>query len=428
MGVISTIRQRIGDAISGKRGVFVGWTGAENWWQSLIPRTTSSGIDISPEIAYQIAVVYACVYKISSTIAMLPVYLVDESNERFREIKNDPAVRLLNVTSDDEVPSFAMRQSMIAMMLLFGRGYAYIERVEGVPVRMHYISTADVLEKSIDGARMYRIIDRRRNITERWVPASDIIVLRYLFSQSPVMVNRDAVGLLKAAQDYSAQFFQNGGVMSGVLSSDQPITPENIKTIMESWKSQEGKQTRLLPFGFKYNRFGVEPDKAQSTESRKFNAQEVCRIFNMPPAMIGLEGGSSYGDYENQAKHFATHTIAPVCAAIESEYNIKLVFRDNQGLWKFRHDIDELMRGDMKARADYYMKMLQNGVFSRNEVRMIERYNPVEGGDLHTVQVNQIALNYLEQYSDKMASTADAGNNSTAATTGDDDENTDEDE
>jgi HK97 family phage portal protein len=414
------IFQRIGEALTGKRDIYTAWTGAEGWWQSLVPRETPSGVEVSPEVAYQIGVVYACVNKIASTIAMLPLELVDESDNRYRFIQNDPSLRLLNVTGDNELPSFYVRQAQIAMMLLFGKGYAWIERIEGVPVGLHYSMSTDVLEKQIDGRRFYRIVDRRfEQVVYKTLPASDVIVLRYLFSQSPVVVNRDAVGLLKAAQDFAAKFFQNGGVMSGILSSDNPLTPEQIKTLIDSWEQQKGRQTRMLPFGLKFHRLSVEPDKAQSVEARKFNAQEVCRLFNVPPAMIGLEGGSSYGDYENQARHFATHCIAPVCAAIESEYNIKLVFRSNQGRWKFRHNLDELMRGDMTARANFYDKMLQAGVLNRDEVRQIERYNPIEGGTIHTVQVNQIALSMFEKYSEKI---------STAAETAPENENMDENE
>lgn len=411
---MASLIQRIRDYIApsegkktdGERGAFVAWTGQENFFGQFLPKKSSSGIDISPEIAYQIGVVYACVNKIASTVAMLPVHLVDEGNGRFEEDLTNPAVRLLNVTPDGEYTSFYIRQSMVAMALLFGRGYAWIRRVNGRPVGINYVSTIDVVERRVDGALIYRVVDRRDNNKVYYLPVQDIISLRYLFSQSPVMINKDTVGLLKAAQDYASEFFQNGGVMSGLLTSDNPINPDQIDQLQKSWEHQKGKQTRMIPFGFKYHRFGVEPDKAQNTEARKFNAQEVCRIFNMPPAMIGLEGGSSYGDYENQAKHFATHTIAPICSSIEGEYNMKLLFASEQGRKFFRHNLDELLRGDMKARAEYYDKMLQAGVYSRNEVRMKERYNPIEGGDIHTVQVNQIALDKFEAYSDKISAPA----------------------
>jgi HK97 family phage portal protein len=127
--------------------------------------------------------------------------------------------------------------------------------------------------------------------------------------------------------------------------------------------------------------------------------------------MIGLEGGSSYGDYENQVRHYVTHTIAPLCAAIEAEYNLKMLLPSEQVTMKFRHDLNELLRGDMKAKAEYYTKMLSSGVLSRNEVRYMERYNPIDGGDVHTVQINQMDLKYIEQYSEKISSSDEVEQN-----------------
>ena len=416
MGLLNKIAEVIGYKPAEKqdsRGVFVAWTGEDNFWSNFLPRKSSSGIDIDPATAYQIGVVYACINKISSDIAQLPIELFDESERRFRLVQDHPALRILNLTPNGNITSQYQRQSMVAFTLLFGSGYSWMERRDGRISRLNPLSTMDVKEqKQIEFQDFYRIIDRRNSGSiERTLSGSDIVRVRYLLSQSPVTVNKDTIGILKAAQDYAAQFFQNGGVMSGLLTSENPMTQEQMKTLTDSWEKQKGKQTRFLPFGIKYQRFGVEPDKAQNTESRKFNAQEVCRLFNMPPAMIGLEGGSSYGDYENQVRHYVTHTIAPLCAAIEAEYNLKMLLPSEQVTMKFRHDLNELLRGDMKAKAEYYTKMLSSGVLSRNEVRYMERYNPIDGGDVHTVQINQMDLKYIEQYSEKISSSDEVEQN-----------------
>jgi HK97 family phage portal protein len=409
MGLLTKISQSLGFSSPEKeeeRGVFVAWTGEDNFWTNFLPRKSAAGVDVTPEIAYQIGVVYACINKISSDIAQLPIELFDESERRFRLVNDHPALRLLNLSPNGNITSQYHRQSMVAFTLLFGSGYSWMERQDGRPFRLNPLSTMDVKEqKQVELQDFYRIVDRRNSSSiERVLSGRDVLRVRYLLSQSPVVVNKDTIGILKAAQDYAAQFFQNGGVMSGLLTSDNPMTQEQMKTLTDSWEKQKGKQTRFLPFGIKYQRFGVEPDKAQNTESRKFNAQEVCRLFNMPPAMIGLEGGSSYGDYENQVRHYVTHTIAPLCSAIEAEYNLKMLLPSEQRTMKFRHDLNELLRGDMKAKAEYYAKMLSSGVLSRNEVRYMERYNPIDGGDVHTVQINQMDLKFIEQYSDKISS------------------------
>jgi HK97 family phage portal protein len=237
----------------------------------------------------------------------------------------------------------------------------------------------------------------------RFVFPRDMIVIPAILRKSPVEMNKDTLGLFKAAQDYASKFFNGGGVMNGILSSDMSLSSEQIDMLLETWAAQAGKQTRLLPSGLKYSRLGVEPDKAQNTDSREFGAREICQIFGVPPVMIGL-AGASYGDYENQAKAFINNCIAPIASKVEAEYNLKLLTRQERTGTEFRHDMDELSRGDMESRASFYDKMQKNGAFNINEVRAKERMAPVDGGDVHTVQVNQVALSEFENYSKKISS------------------------
>lgn len=425
MGLISRAR----DYLQTKaRSLVYAWTGEKDFWQGLLPQESSAGISVTPDMAYQIGVVYACVYKISSEIAMLPLELIDESNSRFRSVDNNPAVRLLNVSPDGVLPAYYIRQAVVAMTILFGRGYLRIVRNArtGAPERLLYYSTSQVSEREIDRERIFRVISTKNGKQQQpeFVLNDDMIALRYMFSQSPVSVNRDSIGILKAAQDYLAEFYKNKGVMNGLISTDGPMAADQVSTFLKSWADQAGKSTKFLPNGAKYHRVGVEPDKAQTRDARIENAKEVCRIFNVPPAMIGIDSGGGYKDYENQAKHFATHTLAPICASIESELNLKLVVRSKQMTQKFRHDLNELTRGDMTARSNYFDKMLKAGVYSINEVRKVERYSPVDGGDVHTVQVNQLALTEFDNYSKKIS--AETAPPAASASAQNDDDDTDD--
>jgi HK97 family phage portal protein len=425
---------RVRNAIKGfqSRGIYYAWTGEDNFWRDLFPRAEAkSGVQITPEIAAGIGVVYACIYKISSTVAMLPLQLTDERGGRYREVRNT-AYSLMNISPDGQITAYMLRETVIAFMLLYGRGFIEIIRDQnGMPVRLYHHNSAMVNPRYEDGRRWYIVTeDTRGNATERMVGYENMIDIKYLMQASPVMVNKDTIGLLKAAQDYASTFFQSGGVMQGLLSSEGNLTPEQMQTLADSWEKQKGAKTRVVPFGVKYTRQSVDPDGAQNMEARKFQAEEVCRVFNVPPAMVGITG-SSYKDFENQSKHFATHTIAPICARFEAELNLKLVPFADQGALIWRHDMAELMRGDMKSWAEYVDKMLKNGVFNRNEVRKWERLNPIDGGEIYTVQVNQIALNHFEDYSEKIATQSEAApvNDEPADDVNDDnDENTDDDD
>jgi HK97 family phage portal protein len=194
--------------------------------------------------------------------------------------------------------------------------------------------------------------------------------------------------------------------MTGVLTSDQPLKKEQMDIIQSSWNhgaAQAG--TKLMPFGFKYQRISISPDEAQFIETRKFQAEEICRIFSVPPSLVQLPSQTTYNNVEQQNLMYARHTIVPWTQRIEQEVDRKLIpsFDRPEIYTKFR--LVDLQRGDSTARANYFTQMLQAGVLSINEVRAEEELNPVEGGDVHTVQVNQIALDKLGDYSASISNT-----------------------
>jgi HK97 family phage portal protein len=159
-----------------------------------------------------------------------------------------------------------------------------------------------------------------------------------------------------------------------------------------------------LPFGFKYNRISIAPEEAQFIETRKFQAEEICRIFSVPPALVQLESQTTYNNVEQQNLMFARHTVMPWAKRIEQELASKLLTRREAADHYFKFSLNDLYRGDLQARANYFTQMLQNGVMSINECRAAEELNPVDNGDAHLVQVNQIALDRMAAYSDKISS------------------------
>ena len=160
---------------------------------------------------------------------------------------------------------------------------------------------------------------------------------------------------------------------------------------------------KLLSYGMKYQALTIPPDEAQFIETRKFQAEEICRIFSVPPDLVQVPGQSTFNNVEQQSIQFARHTITPWAVRLQQEVDRKLIQSFQRPQIYSRHDMTDLYRGDMAARANFYTQMLQAGVVSINEVRIKEDMNPVTGGDVHTVQVNQIALEYFGQYSEKLA-------------------------
>jgi len=394
-----------------ERETYIGYASGD-WAQRLLPQPTASGVYVTPQIAIGVSTVYACIAKISSTLAQLPIELIDTRGGQFTKIK-DSRTRLWNISPDGNTNAFCSRETQYAMMLLFGGAmYEQIrnQRTGEVTSLRRVDRSTEQPEKMIaaDGRHLYSLktSDGRRNV---W--ASDMVVFEYLLGRGPGEVSKETIGILKAAQDYAVKFFAGGGVMDGLLSSEQNLKATQINEFVESWEAQRGKQTRMLPLGLKYQRLGVEPDKAQNTTSRQYQSREVCQLYGIDPRMIGIIEGSAYKSTEEASNHFAVHTITPLVNRLESELNFKMLFEGEQQNLYFRHNMDELVRGDMKTRAEVQDIQLKNGTRNINEVRATDLLNTIEGGDIHLAQVNQIDINEMKQYSKKMAASGDAGNN-----------------
>ena len=286
-------------------------------------------------------------------------------------------------------------------MLLHGKGYALIVRNPdtGAPVRLEFIPTKHVKQLEYEGTAVYEVEG-----IEGVVFGDDILCVPYLLGASPIELHSEAIGLAKSAESYAAEYFENGSIMTGVLSSDQPLKKEQLDIVRNSWNaSSAGNLTRVLPAGFKYERIALSPDEAQNIEARKLSAQDIARIYNVPPALIGLDGNLTYSNTEQAGIFFARHTILPIARRIEQEVENKLLTPAERGRYFVRFNIDDLHRGDVKTRAEYYHTLLNAGVLTPNECRAAENLPTLEGGDILRAPVNTIAASKFEEYSDKIS-------------------------
>ena len=362
---------------------------------------TKAGSNITESNAMAISTVYACVYKIATTIASLGLDVFERNGNEVNVANVHPAHDLIKIKPNAYQTAFEFWETITASALIYGMGYAVIERDErGFAIALHCVHASDVDLREVKGERVYIVKDFGA------VRPENMLEIANLQRMSPIRLHRDNLGLAKSAMDFGAEYFGQSGQMTGVLTSDQPLKKEQMDIIQGSWNNGAAQAgTKLMPFGFKYQRISISPDEAQFIETRKFQAEEICRIFSVPPSLVQLPSQTTYNNVEQQNLMFARHTIVPWTQRIEQEVDRKLIpaFQRPEIYTKFR--LVDLQRGDTTARSNYFTQMLQAGVLSINEVRAEEELNPVEGGDVHTVQVNQIALDKLEAYSDSISKT-----------------------
>ena len=356
---------------------------------------TKAGSNITESNAMAISTVYACVYKIATTIASLGLDVFERNGNEVNVANVHPAHDLIKIKPNAYQTAFEFWETITASALIYGMGYAVIERDErGFAIALHPVHASDVDLREVKNERVYIVKDFGA------VRPENMLEIANLQRMSPIRLHRDNLGLAKSAMDFGAEYFGQSGQMTGVLTSDQPLKKEQMDMIQGSWNhgaAQAG--TKLMPFGFKYQRISISPDEAQFIETRKFQAEEICRIFSVPPSLVQLPSQTTYNNVEQQNLMFARHTIVPWTQRIEQEVDRKLIpaFQRPEIYTKFR--LVDLQRGDTTARANYFTQMLQAGVLSINEVRAEEELNPVPGGDVHLCQVNQISLDKMDEYS-----------------------------
>ena len=368
-------------------------------------RSTKSGVGISEEGALSLSAVYASVNKIASTLASMPLNLYRETANGKTLAKEHPAFVLLNSEPNQDLTSFTFVERMLSDALLYGCAYALIERgsVTSRAAALHPLNPLSIVRDTYEGQAIFRDKDSG----SVYYP-DDLVVLENFRGKSPIRLHMENMGITAAAMEYGARFFGTGGNIGGYLMTDKSLTDEQFLRLKNTWSAQHqglhnAHETAILEHGLKFERSTIPPDEAQFIATRKFQVEEVARIFNIPPILIQADGATTYNNVEQILIAFAQQTLIPWARRFEMEFERKVLPERERGEFNVRFDMRSLLRGDLDSRREYYATALQHGFMSVNEVRALEDLNGIgEAGDLHLCQVNQIPLTSAAKYGDKL--------------------------
>ena len=354
--------------------------------------------------AMNVSAFFACVNLISNSIAMLtPKVLVNGDTGR-NELEYHPVKLTLNKRNDESLVSvFQMLKLIVESVILQGNAFVYIQRgSEGKVVGLRYLEPTDVvidyrkekdvlyydvpllkLRKKIAPEDMLHFVLHSHNGVE------GISLLRYACR---------SLDLANANENAANNFFSNGMNVNGLLQLKTPISEKQKQDIRQSWQqaySGQGGGLAIINANMEYRQLSLNPTDSQLLESRAFNVADICRFFNINPALIGGDSKVSYSSLEMQMNAFLTFTLQPYITMIETELNRKLLMPSEANL-EIVLETNDILRIDKKSQADYYQKMVQSGVLSANEVRKEIGYAPFEGGDEHRIAYSDAAQNTLE--------------------------------
>lgn len=347
----------------------------------------------------RLSAVYAATNMISNSCALLPMKIITEEGGRKREIQH-PLAKVLNLKPNAKYNHFNFMKLLIESVILKGNGYAYIERDENLNVKALQLIDADFVTPVIQGDGSVKYIVNGMS------QAIDAINMIHLYQHcdnlmrgiSTIKYADMALNSTYNAENHSSNFFKSGAGLMGVLKASAPLTNEQKRQVAESWKmsiaNTAGGGVCVLPQGLDFQSISISPEDSQLLESRKYNVVEIARFFNISPVKLFDLSNVSYSTLEQTSLSYLQDTILPFTQLMEDEFNLKLFKPSEVGKIMVDFDYSVLVQTDKNTEAEYYTKLLTNGVVTVNDVRSRLGFEPSSelGSDKHWMQISYATI------------------------------------
>ena len=391
---------------------------------------TTSGKAVTERSAMQMTAVYSCVRILAEAVAGLPLHLYRYTDDGGKTKAIDhPLYRLLHDEQNPEMSSFVFRETLMTHLLLWGNAYAQIIRNGKNEIVALYPLMPNKMTVERDSAGQlyytyYRGSDEAYHDRDNTVILHPTDVLHIpglgfdgLVGYSPIAMAKNAIGMAIACEEYGAKFFANGAAPGGVL--EHPGTIKDPARVRESWQSTFGgsgnaNKIAVLEEGMKYTPIGIAPEQAQFLETRKFQINEISRIFRVPPHMVGDLEKSSFSNIEQQSLEFVKYTLDPWVIRWEQSIQRALLNKEEKAQYFAKFNLEGLLRGDYQSRMQGYAVGRQNGWMSANDIRELENLDRIpeeEGGDLYLINGNMLPMRDAGAFADNINNTEKEENN-----------------
>ena len=360
-----------------------------------------AGKSVNERSAMQMTAVYSCVRILAEAVAGLPLHLYQYTDGNGKKRAADhPLYWLLHDEPNPEMSSFVFRETLMTHLLLWGNAYAQIIRNgKGEVLALYPLMPNRMQVDRDENGKLYYKYSRQG---DEAIKGSETVVLKPsdvlhipglgfdgLVGYSPIAMAKNAIGLAIAAEEYGSKFYANGAAPSGVL--EHPGTLKDPAKIRESWNSAFGGSANagkvaVLEEGLKYSPISINPSEAQFLETRKFQINEIARIFRVPPHMVGDLDRSTFSNIENMSLEFVQYTLRPWLVRWEQSIARRLFTDEEKKKYFAKFNVDGLLRGDYQSRMNGYAVGIQNGFMSPNDVRSLEDMDLIpdeEGGNLY---------------------------------------------
>ncbi|TXJ57720.1 phage portal protein [Brachyspira aalborgi] len=337
---------------------------------------------VNPNVALTYSTIFACVRVIAETIATLPLFLYKVKGNNKVKAREHNLYSILHDAPNLECTSVSFFESLITQILLTGNGFAEI-------IKDNFNNILELHILDANKIRVYR--DNYNNIVYEYNDDGKIISLSKrqvlhiaglgwngIIGYSPIALMRRQIATGIYQDNFALDFFSNGVKKVPILSHPNRISKEAKESMKESFRKSWDNGIVVLEEGITVNPITMNLSDAQFLESRRFSVEEICRIFRVPPHLIGDLSRSTNNNIEHQSIEFVTHTIRPWCVRIERALNNFLLNIKEKGKYTIEFMLDGLLRGDTLTRQQSNQIKLNNGILTRNQWRQQENMNEVE--------------------------------------------------
>lgn len=380
-------------------------------------RGASSGVRINPQNALQNSVVaLACIRVLAETVASLPLHIYKRLPDGARERAPGWLDHLLSVAPNSWQTSFEWLETSMTHLGLWGACFSEIVSgpqgavSELIPLHPSRMKT-DVIENGRlrftytepNGAKTIYNQDQIFRVT--WMSVDGIN------GSVPVELGKEAIGLARACELHGSRYFGNGARPGIVLETDATMTPEAAERLRENWERlhrgpDKASKTAVLAGGLKAHELeGASNNDSQFLEARRFQVEEICRLYRVPPHMVQDLTRATYSNIEQQSIDFVQYSVLPWLRRFEKAILRDLIAQPDGYFAMF--DTRSLLRGDAASRMAFYSSGLDRGIFSINDVRAQEGLNPIVGGDVHYFPLNMTTVESMADDSAAPSPTAE---------------------
>lgn len=318
----------------------------------------------------------ACVNKITETISTIPIKLYRIVDGKLEEVKDDGRTRLLNDDTGDTLDGVQFKRALIRDYMTGKGGYAFINRTGNRIKSLHYVKESEV-SFMFTSDPIYKDYDIMIQGT-KYKPFEFLKVLRNTedgrSGKSIIDENREVLSVAYYSIEYEKNLVKTGGNKKGFIKSPKKLAQAAIDALKNAWRNLYQNNTEnvvILNEGLEFQEASNTSVEMQLNENKKTNSDEICKLMNMPPAMIN--GGATEQDKTN----FVQYCLNPILKEFECAINRDLLLESEKGAFYFAADTSELTKGDIEKRFRAYETASKNGFMQIDEIRLKENLPPL---------------------------------------------------